>query len=354
MIKPENSAIIAVIVPVYNTEDYLRECLESIRTQTFDNFLCIVVNDGSYDSSSAIAHEIADKDVRFRVYDIPNGGVSAARNLALDVLISMKCQVRYVCFVDSDDVVTPDFLNNFVTLMDRFEADYAECGIHYLYADGFIDGIKLSNPSNECIEHDDIARHMFSTGRFEKKDVTSFMGLCNKCFRLDRIGKVRFDTSLAYCEDQKFCFELYPSLEKEILIHCISYYYRIRGSSATGKNENKEVRIRTDIQVYESILAETTDKTFKEGLATKLLGSLYYLWCDSVRDFPSGTQWIFDALRRNCILYCKLCPVHLRRKLAKIRLGYRINILYLRLRTMESEIRHLRRHNYRIQHKRFR
>ena len=160
MIKPENSAIIAVIVPVYNTEDYLRECLESIRTQTFDNFLCIVVNDGSYDSSSAIAHEIADKDVRFRVYDIPNGGVSAARNLALDVLISMKCQVRYVCFVDSDDVVTPDFLNNFVTLMDRFEADYAECGIHYLYADGFIDGIKLSNPSNECIEHDDIGKRL--------------------------------------------------------------------------------------------------------------------------------------------------------------------------------------------------
>ena len=352
--KNAENPVIAVIVPVYNTESYLGECLESIKAQTFKNFLCIIVNDGSTDNSSMIAHTTAEKDKRFKVYDKPNGGVSSARNLALDVLSLMENPVRYVCFIDSDDVVTPNFLSDFVTLMNLHKADYAECGIHSWFADGFREGKPPLPCGQECLDHNEIAHHMFAVGRFATPDVTSFRGLCNKCIKLDSSRQIRFDTALSCCEDQKYIFDIYPFLQKEVLIPQVNYFYRMRSSSATGTTEFKEERIRTDISVYEKTLSQPTEPSFKAGLASMFLNYLYHTWRNSVRDCPQSSIWLFDCLSENFKKYGKLCEPSQRCRLQRVRLGRKICCLYLRFRLKVSERRHYRKQRIRTMHEKFR
>lgn len=82
---PNNSPAVSVIVPVYNTQKYLRRCLDSILAQTFTDWECLVIDDGSTDSSPAICDEYAAADTQFRVFHKANGGVSSARNVGLEV-----------------------------------------------------------------------------------------------------------------------------------------------------------------------------------------------------------------------------------------------------------------------------
>lgn len=96
---------ISVIVPVYNVEPYLRRCVDSILNQTFSDFECILVDDGSPDGCPAICDEYAEKDSRVKVIHKKNGGLSDARNVGLD-----KANGKYVSFIDSDDWIHPQML----------------------------------------------------------------------------------------------------------------------------------------------------------------------------------------------------------------------------------------------------
>ena len=93
---------ISVIVPVYNTEKYLRRCIDSVLAQTYQDFELLLIDDGSKDSSGAICDEYAEKDTRVRVFHKENGGVSSARNLGLD-----NAKGEWVTFIDSDDYFLP-------------------------------------------------------------------------------------------------------------------------------------------------------------------------------------------------------------------------------------------------------
>ena len=95
---------ISVIVPAYNTEKYLRRCIDSILAQTFTDFELLLIDDGSTDQSGEICDEYADKDVRIKVFHKANGGVSSARNVGLDNALG-----EYICFCDADDWVDNDY-----------------------------------------------------------------------------------------------------------------------------------------------------------------------------------------------------------------------------------------------------
>ena len=101
--------LVSVIIPVYNVERYLAQCLDSVSHQTYQNLEIICVNDGSRDGSLDILRRYADEDARIQVIDKANGGVSRARNDALDC-----ARGEYIMFVDSDDWVEPDACENAV------------------------------------------------------------------------------------------------------------------------------------------------------------------------------------------------------------------------------------------------
>ena len=92
---------VSIIVPIFNTEQYLSRCLDSIESQTFNDWECILINDGSTDKSENICNEYANKDSRFKVINQKNSGVSAARNAGLDV-----AKGEWIGFVDSDDWIS--------------------------------------------------------------------------------------------------------------------------------------------------------------------------------------------------------------------------------------------------------
>ncbi len=97
--------LVSVIVPVYKVEQYLGRCLDSVINQTYDNWECLCINDGSPDNSLQVLEEYAAKDSRIRVFDMENNGVSVARNLGMDVMMG-----EYLIFIDSDDFIHPQLL----------------------------------------------------------------------------------------------------------------------------------------------------------------------------------------------------------------------------------------------------
>ena len=102
----EKSPLISVIVPVYKVEKYLPACLDSLLAQTYQNFELLLVDDGSPDKCWEILQQYAAQDARVCIFRKENGGVSSARNFGLE-----QARGEYICFVDSDDLVLPQYLN---------------------------------------------------------------------------------------------------------------------------------------------------------------------------------------------------------------------------------------------------
>lgn len=119
---------ISIIVPVYNVEQYLEKCVDSILNQTFKDFELILVDDGSPDNSGAICDQYAEKDSRVRVIHKENGGLSDARNAGIDV-----AKGKYLGFIDSDDYIAEDMYELLYTNIIKEDANLSICGIYHVY-----------------------------------------------------------------------------------------------------------------------------------------------------------------------------------------------------------------------------
>ena len=131
--------LVSVIVPIYNVEQYLRRCIDSILSQTYNNFELILVDDGSPDNCGKICDEYAKKHPQIKVIHQNNQGLSAARNNAVP-----KAKGEYITFIDSDDFVTIDYLQYLVSLIQKYDAQISVGGFVYQYESG-----KLKQPKEE-------------------------------------------------------------------------------------------------------------------------------------------------------------------------------------------------------------
>ena len=124
----DTKPLISVIVPIYNVEQYLRECVDSIRNQTYRNLEIILVDDGSPDGCPAICDEYAEKDSRIKVIHKKNGGLSDARNEGMKV-----CRGEYLMFVDSDDLIPADAMEHLFHVMEETGAELSVGGHCRMY-----------------------------------------------------------------------------------------------------------------------------------------------------------------------------------------------------------------------------
>jgi CDP-glycerol glycerophosphotransferase len=122
---------ISVVVPIYDVEDYLEDCLRSLARQTVADFEAILVDDGSTDASAAVAERFAATDERFRLLRQPNGGLSRARNTGIDAASG-----EYLAFLDSDDVLPPNAYELLLGALERTRSDFATGNVHRLTAAG--------------------------------------------------------------------------------------------------------------------------------------------------------------------------------------------------------------------------
>ena len=138
--------MISVIVPVYNVEPYLRQCIDSILAQNYTDFELILVDDGSSDNCSAICDGYAAKDSRIRVFHQENAGVSAARNAGITA-----ARGEYIAFIDSDDWVVPTYLNRMYMQLIEHNADISVCGMQHFEDDTDLSDIKPHEKADSVI-----------------------------------------------------------------------------------------------------------------------------------------------------------------------------------------------------------
>lgn len=214
--------LISIIIPVYNTEKLLSKCLESVQNQTYKDLEIILVNDGSTDQSGFICDEYSKKDNRFKVIHKENGGVSSARNTALNI-----ARGQYVGFIDSDDWVEPQMFENLYKIIKEYHADISICN--------YFKDSENKSEINSSLESGIISynqQQAFNT----ILDSNSFKGyLCNKLFSMEIIKQnhITFDEKIHFCEDLLFCCQ-YLLKSKSVVYDTSPYYhYIIHGSNVT-------------------------------------------------------------------------------------------------------------------------
>lgn len=122
--------LVSIVVPIYNVEDYLTKCVDSVINQTYKNLQIILVDDGSKDSSSSICDEYLKKDSRIEVIHKENGGLSDARNVGMKYV-----KGDYTFFLDSDDWIDEKIIEKLLTLIIEYDADIAVSNYYYTYED---------------------------------------------------------------------------------------------------------------------------------------------------------------------------------------------------------------------------
>lgn len=214
---------VSIIVPVYNAEKYLGYTITSILKQTYKNIEIILVNDGSKDDSLIICQNYAAIDDRIKVLDIPNGGVSNARNCGIE-----SSTGKYIQFVDSDDVIAENMTERLVETMYVYEADMVICGMRYMALEG--NRPVSSNDwlpqylGKECV----LSREKF-VGDFSRILLYTVLleGPCNKLYKREYFENYgfRFPLDKELGEDFLLNLQYFGKLERIVFISDVLYYY---------------------------------------------------------------------------------------------------------------------------------
>lgn len=210
---------ISVIVPVYNVEKYLYKCVKSIVDQTYKNLEIILVDDGSPDNCPQMCDEWAEKDGRIKVIHKENGGLSSARNAALDIISG-----DYVLFVDSDDWLDEDTAESMLGFAVDNNADIVYGGFYFESTDG---SCIIQEFDRSSYENNEIVRNLLLDNIRPE--------VCGKLYKSKLAKELRFDESQKYAEDLPFNFYLMLKAKKLYSTGIPCYHYlQNSGNSITG------------------------------------------------------------------------------------------------------------------------
>ena len=215
---------VSIIMPARNTVEYLNRCIDSVISQHYRDWELLIINDGSTDNTRENAVDFSNADPRIFVYDSKGTGVSAARNMGLD----MACG-KYISFIDSDDRIDPEYLSELTEMCERENADISQCSFYYSYPDGR----KESNDeaATGVFEgHKEIMNAYFS-GMIGKVNLACW----GKLYRSDLIKDIRFDENLVIQEDAYFTFQSCMKAKKAVCSSNPRYYYCQNPKSAMNR-----------------------------------------------------------------------------------------------------------------------
>jgi glycosyltransferase involved in cell wall biosynthesis len=305
-------AKVSVIIPVYNVEKYLEECLESVINQTLSDIEIICVNDGSTDNSLCILTKYAPKDKRIKIINQKNGGLSSARNAGL-----LQAQGEYIYFLDSDDYITTDALKILYEKASLYQLDVLRLNSKTIYENNY----KSLQPREFYFKYNylDIVtgQELFASMIFKDEYYVpvwlyfvshKYLKEMNLCF-LDGIIH----------EDNHFTFMLLLQASKVSCVDNILYYYRIRKNSIMEKAEGldnltsysyilyknmdyifsvnlKEEKIRLALMSYVAYML-TYCQNLYEGLAAKDSSALV----QHIAYFPQSYHYFFEKIIGNNI-----------------------------------------------------
>lgn len=271
----------SIIVPVYNAEQYIRTCIDSIVNQSITDFEIILVNDGSRDASDVICDEYAAKDARIKVHHQDNGGVSSARNAGLGLSMG-----HWICFVDSDDSVEPFWL-------EEYAKAFANTDIVFQGAVLVDNGVKQKV----------ILREYFVQGS-EREEVLSYLedvrgALLNstwsKCYKssIIRNNGIKFMEKCSFNEDLIFTIQFLIASNSLKVIKYTGYNYRRDNSTLTKLKQEPESLLYWKKSIFEPLMILCTgnkNSPLYKSVATKEFSYISYYMICNVREMKKDVK----------------------------------------------------------------
>ena len=259
--------MISVIIPVYNTKQYLRACLDSIRAQTYSDLEILFVDDGSTDGSGEMLGSFALQDPRIRVIHQENGGVCAARNRGID-----EAKGQWLSFIDSDDTLEPDLYETLMGLIRKYDVEIAHCSYNRV-TDGHV---KPIGNTGALHLHDTVqALECLLTGKL-------FVGSCwTKLYTRKLFTGVRFPSGIRTNEDMLINFQLFRQVEKSAFLDVCKYNYMTSETSSCIRTPQRK-RTEDLLTVNRRMLKENTHRALDCILNRRVLGALFSCYKASV------------------------------------------------------------------------
>lgn len=265
--------MISVIIPVYNAEEYLEQCVDSVLCQTFTDFEVLLVNDGSTDNSGALCDKIVDRDGRIKVFHKQNGGQNSAIKHALK-----HAKGELVCFVDSDDWVEPDMLEKLYSYMNKYPCDCV-----------------VANSYRNAKEQTELSLHGYNKGFYDKERLVAEVFPClfvetKECRHLEpsRCAKLfsrqKLLNVLKYCEedfkygeDQLLVYPYLLSSDGVCFIDDKVYHYRENQKSITYHfNPQRFEEQKKIVSTLRCAARELTNYNFNEQFEKKVVEIVNY------------------------------------------------------------------------------
>ena len=266
--------MICIILAVYNGERFLRECLDSLRSQTGCHLQFILVDDGSTDRSGQICEEYAGTDSRFRVFHTENRGLCKAREFGIE--IAAEQGAKYIGFADCDDWLDEDMYRVLLTAAETSGADVTECGYYREYPD-----LTETWLPGECCENAGDALYDLLKG-------ASHDYVWNKLWRAELLEGFRFRRDGAYADDMTFTWKIYTRIKSVCTVHEPLYHYRqVQGSIVHAHNTNLVNRWRVALDRYKGLQEETKKLMTEEQWKT--------VRDNQIRNcvFIAGKNWLY-------------------------------------------------------------
>ena len=269
--------LVSIIVPIYNAEKYLDECIKSVLSQTYKEWRILLINDGSTDKSGVICDEYAKKDSRIKVIHKPNTGVSSTRNVGLDI-----ANGKYVIFLDSDDFWYENTaLEQLVETAEKYGLDVVrgeykavDHNGNDLFERPFIkEKLQLSNK-------------ILTTGQFYTRIMCGENFLVLSLFKRESIGNIRLNEKRSFLEDMEFYAELLLQPLRCMYIPTRFYAYRKNISSASNKPQIKNLIDSFYMcNVFNRYVEDAIDETLRGAYRYNSI-MMYYWTLDTMSQTP--------------------------------------------------------------------
>lgn len=266
-IEGEMHPIVSIILPVYNAENTIRKCIESVLNQTFREFELIIVNDGSKDHSGEICEEYKEKDKRIKVFHKENRGVSHTRNFALD-----QVEGEYIQFMDSDDWITPDAVKELVEASRTYKCDLIISDFYRVVNERV--SVKGDIEDTTVMTREEFAAHMM------ENPADFYYGvLWNKLYKKSIIEEhhLRMNPQIDWCEDFLFNLEYIRYVGQVYALKIPIYYYvKTKGSLVSqGLNITNIIQMKiTVFAYYNKLYKEIFDEEEYQKQRRKVYGFL--------------------------------------------------------------------------------
>lgn len=253
-----NKQIVTIVVPVYSTEKYLGECLDSLLCQSYESIEIICINDGSTDNSQKVIDEYIKKDNRISSYLINNSGAASARNKGIDVFIERN-KSDYITFVDSDDTVENDYIEVLYEGLNKYNADVATCNL-YRYKG------ERGSKNTHLYSKDEAIYNYF-------QDKVFYESPCCKLLKKDTVKTVRFNDGKHF-EDTFICYRLLNVLNNVAYVDYAGYNVRAREDSTTRLeySDYNYHKVEAGLEIYNNY----KNTRFEKLAYNKYLGIIYY------------------------------------------------------------------------------